>query len=190
MNLFTRLVRPLCLCKAQKITKHCRRFVKGRVIDIGAGRCYIAKEIQDVCNVDVACIDIDDLNETDLNLIVYDGRNIPYKSNSFDTSLIVYVLHHCKDPEAVLRECIRVCKNNGRIIIFEDVGFKFPTYVFDWIGNKLHNVEAPLNFKSLEEWKKLFKRLNLGIVHIERGVEKQVFYPLVGHTMFVLKVKK
>ncbi len=190
MKIFNLLVKPLVLSKARKVTNHCKKFVHGKVLDLGAGRCYIAKHIQETCNVEVKCIDIDDLNETNLELIVYDGKKIPFKNNEFDTVLIVYVLHHCEDPLEVLKECKRVCKSGGKIIIFEDIGHKFPTYVFDWIGNKLHNVEAPLNFKKHDEWLRIFKDLSLKLVYSEDGVEKQVFYPGVGHTMFVLGVKK
>ncbi len=189
MRIFSVLVKPLVLSKARKITNHCRKFVSGKVLDVGAGRCYIAKHIQERCNVNVTCIDIDNLNETDLKLIVYDGKKIPFASGTFNTVLIVYVLHHCKNPIDVLKECRRVCKKGGKIIIFEDIGYKFPTYVFDLLGNKLHNVEAPLNFKKHDEWLRIFKDLNLKLVYLEKGVEKQVFYPCVGHTMFVLEVK-
>ncbi|MBI4153742.1 class I SAM-dependent methyltransferase, partial [Candidatus Woesearchaeota archaeon] len=143
MELFNRLVRPLCLCKAGKIADHSGEFVKGRVLDVGAGRCLIAKELADRYGADITCIDISDLNETDLPMIVYDGKKIPFGNNKFDTVLIVYVLHHCEDPVKVLKECVRVCRGGGRIIIFEDTGLNLPTYVFDWIGNKLHHVEAP-----------------------------------------------
>lgn len=190
MNLFSRLVRPLCLCKARKIGHHCGRHVKGKVLDVGAGRCLIAKELQENYNAKVTCIDVDDLNETGIPLIVYDGRKIPFSGNKFDTVLLVYVLHHCEDPVAVLEECKRVCKNNGKIIVFEDFGFIWFTYFMDIVANRLHDVATPLNFKSKKEWKRLFRSLGLEIAYSEDGVEKQFFYPFVEHTMLVLKVKK
>lgn len=190
MKLFNRVVRPLCLCKAGKIADHCERFIGGKVLDMGAGRCYIARELQQRCNADVTCIDVADLNETDMNLTVYDGKKLPYKSNAFDTALLVYVLHHCEDPLATLEECKRVIKGDGKIIIFEDFGFILFNYVLDWISNKLHNVRAPLNFKSREGWMDAFGTLGLELVSMESGVERQWFYPFVEHTMFVLRVKK
>lgn len=190
MSIFKRLVRPLCLCKAREIGKHCGKFVRGNVLDVGAGRCLIAKELQENYNVKVTCIDVSDLNETDMKLILYDGKKIPFRNNEFDTVLLVYVLHHCDNPLNVLKECRRICRIGGRIIIFEDFGFLLFTKFLDILANKMHNVKTPMNFKSREEWKRIFNNLNLKIDYIENGVEKQVFYPFVEHTMFVLKVKK
>ena len=190
MKIFNRFVKPLCRCKARKIADHCRKFLQGKIIDVGAGRCYIAEEIQTRYNSDISCIDIADLNETNMHLTVYDGKRIPYKNSEFDTALLVYVLHHCEDPVRTLKECIRVVKRNGKIIIFEDFGFVFVTYALDWISNKLHNVAAPLHFKTEEEWKSIFSSLGLKIIHIEHGVERQFFYPFTEHKMFVLEVEK
>lgn len=190
MKLFNQIVKPLCLCKARKIAYHCGKFLTGNVLDVGAGRCIIAQELQTQFNVDVTCIDVSDLNETNMKLVVYDGKKIPFKENNFDTVMLVYVLHHCENPISVLKECVRVCKKNGTIIIFEDFGFIFFTYILDWISNKLHNVKAPLNFKKYEGWKKIFTDLNMETTHVEDGVERQFFYPFVNHKMFVLKVKK
>ncbi len=190
MKLFNKLVKPLCFCKARKIAHHCGSFVKGEVLDVGAGRCIIAREIKKQLNVNVSCIDVVDHNETEMKLTIYDGKKIPFKENNFNTVMLVYVLHHCDDPISVLKECLRVCKKNGRLIIFEDFGFIFFTYLLDWISNKLHNVEAPLNFKKYDEWKNIFTGLNMEIEHVEDGVERQFFYPFVNHKMFVLRVKK
>ena len=190
MSFFKKIAKPLCLQKARKIAKHCSNYVKGDVLDVGAGRCLIAKEIQDVYKVKVTCIDVNDLNETSLDLIVYDGKSIPFRNNRFDNVLLVYVLHHCEDPIAVLKECKRVCKSGGKIIIFEDFGFIWFTYLMDIIANKLHNVATPLNFKTEKEWKYIFKDNGLNILKVHNGVEKQWFYPFVEHKMFVLKVNK
>lgn len=190
MKLFNRLVKPLCLCKAGKIADHCGSFLHGDVLDVGAGRCYIAKEIQQRHGNRVSCIDVADLNETDMPLKVYDGNRIPYKNSSFDTAILVYVLHHCENPLDVLKECVRVVRKGGKIIIFEDFGFILFTFALDWVSNKLHNVDAPLNFKKEHEWLDVFKGLGLDVIHVRRGVERQVFYPFTEHTMFVLKVKK
>lgn len=190
MKLFNKIVRPLCFCKARKIADHCGRFVAGKVLDVGAGRCYIAKEIKTRFNLDVACVDVDNLNETDLKLDIYDGKRLPYKSGKFDTVLLVYVLHHCENPVEVLKECARVAKKGGKVIVFEDFGFILATYALDWISNKLHNVKAPLNFKSELEWKDVFRSVGLELVHTDHGVERQFFYPFTEHKMFVLKVRK
>jgi SAM-dependent methyltransferase len=190
MKSIDHVLRPLCLVKADKIARHCGRFMKGRTLDFGAGRCYIARELKNKYKTKITCVDIADLNETELKLDIYNGKTLPYKANSFDTVLIVYVLHHCSDPIETLKECRRVCKNGGRLVIFEDFGMIFYMHAMDWLSNKIHNVDAPLNFKTRAGWLKVFGQLGFDLEYAENGVEKQIFYPFVRHTMFVLKVNK
>lgn len=179
------LMKPLCLSKARKVVDACQPYLKGNILDVGAGRCLVAKEIVSRTGFPISCIDVKNLNETELNLKVYDGKKIPFRSGSFYTVLLVYVLHHCEKPEDVLNECIRVSKK--RIIIFEDFGPVKMMHALDYFSNKvLHGVETPLNFKSEAKWLSLFKSMGLKPVHIARDVEKQWFYPFVKHRMFVL----
>jgi ubiquinone/menaquinone biosynthesis C-methylase UbiE len=178
--------KKLCINKAKKICNLCRNYTVGKVLDVGSGRGHIAKEISKLGNK-VQCLDIKDHNVTNLPLKLFDGNKIPFNKNSFDTVLICYVLHHAHNPIDLLKDCIRVSKK--RIIIFEDNKDSPLTKIMDVLFNKLHGVETPLNFKSLNEWIKEFKNLNLRIIKIKRGVEKQWFYPGVEHIMFVLDKK-
>lgn len=171
--------------KAKKIYNHCKDYLEGNLLDVGAGRCFIAKTIKEKKGIDVTCIDIKDLNRTDLKLILYDGKKLPFKDNQFTTVLLVYVLHHCEDPEQVLKECIRVTKRN--IIIFEDPDPNFMTKFMDYIFNTIRGVKATMQFKTIGQWKSLFQELNLELVKVERNVEKQWFYPFIEHVMFVVK---
>ena len=181
--IFDKTYKKLCINKAKKICNVCSNYVIGSVLDIGSGRGYIAKEISKRGNK-VQCLDVKNLNLTDMPLKLYDGEKIPFKSNSFDTVLVCYVLHHAKNPVNLLKECVRVSKK--RIIIFEDNASSPLTKILDVLFNKLHSVDTPLNFKSINEWIREFKKLDLKIMKVKRGVEKQWFYPGVEHIMFVL----
>ena len=185
MSLFELIIRPLLLIKAKKINDCCKDFLKGNVLDLGAGRCYIAEELQNKNRINVTCIDVKDLSQTDMNVIVYDGKNIPFKNNEFDTALIAYVLHHCEEPLKVLKEAMRVCK--GNIIIFEDTKPSHFTKIMDFLSNKARNVDTPFEFKAEKEWLKIFKKLNLKIVAVKHNVEREWFYPFVEHTMVVVR---
>lgn len=185
MNLFELLVRPLLLTKAKKINNCCKEFLKGNVLDIGAGRCYIAKEIEAKNKIKVTCLDVKDLSQTGTKVVVYDGKKIPFRNNEFDTALIAYVLHHCEYPSKVLNEVIRVCKDN--IIIFEDTKPSFFTNIMDFLSNKLRGVETPFKFGKEKEWLSIFKKLNLKIVAVKHNVEREWFYPFVEHTMIVVR---
>lgn len=190
MKLFDYFIMPLCLTKARKIEKHSRPYIKGKVLDLGAGRCLIAKEIMLKHNKkksEVACCDVIDVNKTDLKLTLYDGKKLPYKTNQFDTVIIAYVLHHCDRPFAVLKEALRVCR--GKIIIFEDTEMGPFKKIVDSAVNKMNSKEIniPMNFMTERQWLATFKRMGLKLVHKEDGVEKEWFYPFVRHSMFVVK---
>ena len=187
MSLIEFALRPLLLTKAKKINGCCSEFLKGSVLDVGSGRCYIAKEIQRKNNFRVTCLDVKNLSQTDSDVVVYDGKNFPFKGNEFDTALVAYVFHHCEDPIKVLKEAIRVCK--GNIVIFEDTKPSPFTNSMDFLANKIRGVETPFKFRTEKEWMDIFKKLNLKITAVKHNVEREWFYPLVEHTMIVVRKK-
>ena len=93
------------------------------------------------------CLDVKDLNLTDLPLKLYNDKKIPFSTNSFDTTLLCYVLHHAKNPINLLKEGIRVFKKN--IIIFKDNADNLLAKPLDFVYNKSYSVDAPLNFKNI-----------------------------------------
>lgn len=53
--------------------------------------------------------------------MVADGLSLPYRSNSFDFSISIAVIHHFSSPErriAAVREILRTVKPGGQILIF------------------------------------------------------------------------
>lgn len=181
------LIQKICKVKAIKINRAISEYVEGKTLDVGAGRCYIAKEVQTKNKgVKVTCLDINDFNKTGLDLTLYDGKNMPFNDNSFDTLLLIYVLHHVDDPIYFLKECKRVCKSNGKIIIIEDTAESLLVKPVDFLYNHFHNVKTPFNFKTDIEWIILYNKLGLDIIGIKRGVEKEWFCP-IEHIMFVLR---
>lgn len=119
----------------------------------------------------------------------YDGKRLPFLGHSFfDTVLLAFVLHHAKDPDALLTEAIRV--SNGRLIILEDTFAegKRTNWLFEWLLN--------LEFfghdktKSLDEWRSTFSTFGLTVVH-EEEFDSRMFGGLFNphHTLFVLEKK-
>ena len=51
----------------------------------------------------------------------WDGKTMPFKAKTFQTILLTEVLEHCTEPETVLKECLRVLKDDG--ILFFTVPF-------------------------------------------------------------------
>ncbi|MFZ3077830.1 MAG: class I SAM-dependent methyltransferase [Candidatus Aenigmatarchaeota archaeon] len=138
------------------------------VLDFGCGNMMVANVIKNKRKVAITGIDSVDYNLTENRLILYDGKRIPFGDSKFDTVVSSLVFHHCDDPEAALRECVRVSRK--KVIVIEDyytsaLG-KFRTKVVDWIANRIQSgeINIPFNFKSVPEWEKTFSENGLDIV--------------------------
>lgn len=161
-----------------------------KILDIGAGGGWIAKEIKKRKNADVVLLDTVDFNQTDLEHVLYDGETMPFPDNHFDVSLLIFVLHHCKNPLKVLAEAKRVSRN--KIIIAEDIPTSFVNKIFlcfwdIFVGLpsliKIPGENMPFNFKTIIQWQNIFNDFHLKLVF------QKVFQSikLIHHTLFVLQ---
>lgn len=136
---------------------------RNEILDIGSGFCRIARILRDK-GYQVTPVDIQNLSIVEkIRPIICDGKKLPFTNNSFDTALLLTVLHHTADPEAILKEANRVSKE---IIIIEDIykntGQKYFTFVMDSLIN-LEFFGHPHTNKSDVGWKKLFEGLNFNL---------------------------
>lgn len=164
------------------------------IIDIGGGGGWISQELQARKKTKNLILDVINLNQTDLPLIIYDGKNMPFDNNTFDTAILVCVLHHCQDPSKVLEEAKRIVKN--RIIIIEDISNgrfggvalrckdALVNIAFCLLANSLKEItNLPFYFKTIPEWEKTFKDLNLEVVY-----KKEFRPPINNHSVaFILQ---
>ena len=89
-----------------------------RILEIGSGPGSVLYEFRAAGFV-VSGIDIRDTSaDDDLRPDLYDGVTLPFADGAFDTALLLTMLHHTRDPDAILREAARVAH---RLIIIEDV---------------------------------------------------------------------
>ncbi len=88
-----------------------------RIIDIGAGKGLLAQEMARRFNARVTLVDVAQYNHTDLPLTVCDSRALAFADNSFDVALLSFVLHHSPNPDAILREALRVARE---VIVIEN----------------------------------------------------------------------
>ena len=151
-------------------------------IEIGSGPGSVLSVMRRN-NYTVEGLDIaDQAFSEDLRPTVYDGELMPFSNNDFNTALLLTVLHHTRDPDAILREAARIAK---RIVIIEDV---YDNRFMEWLTkcfDSLMNLEFfghPHSNRSDAEWLETFERLGLRAVHksIYRvgGIFKQAVYVL------------
>lgn len=165
-----KFIRRFIEAKAEAVGGEIARFIENgeSVLDFGCGDMTISNVIKNKRKVSLTGIDNVDYNLTKNRLILYDGKKIPFKNSNFDTVVSSLVFHHCDDPEAALKECIRVSRK--KIIVIEDYyksSFgKFLTKAVDWIANRLQSSEIniPFNFKSVQEWERTFSENGLDVV--------------------------
>lgn len=109
-------------------------------------------------------VDIQEHRESHIeNKFVYDGKNLPFKDETFDYAFSSDVLHHSPDILQNLKELKRVVKM-GIIIkdhIYTNEFTKFWVSVGDWCFNMQFDIHCHFNFLKLEEWLTLFEHINL-----------------------------
>jgi len=86
-------------------------YIEGKLLDIGCGTNHLVKNYSgDGVGVDVYKWD-------NVDLVVENTADLPYKNNSFDTVTILAALNHIPNRTEVLSEANRVLKKEGKLII-------------------------------------------------------------------------
>ncbi len=132
-----------------------------RVLDLGAGDGFVGEAVARG-GAEVVLADVVDFNRTALPLTLYDGQRLPFDADTFDATVLAFVLHHAADPDAVLREARRVTR--GRVAVLESIAetprdrrwLRFA----DRLANRLRSGgqmgEEHLRFGTAEDWRARF----------------------------------
>jgi SAM-dependent methyltransferase len=140
------------------------------LLDVGCGDGLLARTLSET-RPDVRVEGIDVLPRPDalVHVTPFDGREIPYADASFDCVMFVDVLHHCDDPDQLLREARRVARH---AILIKDHTlegfFAGATLRFmDRLGNARYGVALPYNYWRLERWQRAIEEHRLEVGHWE-----------------------
>lgn len=134
-----------------------------RVLDVGAGNCVLCQQFRQR-GYDIVPLDVENLSFVHgIVPVVYDGTAFPFGDDSFDVVLLITVLHHTRDPDAVLAEATRVAR---RIIVIEEIyenAFeKYTTYAIDSLFN-LEFFAHPRSNRTDAGWRVAFQNLGLDV---------------------------
>lgn len=157
--IFGRRIRRLADAIAERLP------LGARVLDVGCGSGDLAALIlarRD--DVSIEGIDVLVRPQTAIPVHAYDGASIPFPDDHFDAAIVVDVLHHTDDPEAVLTEIMRVAplvvvKDHLRDGVIAGATLR----VMDWVGNAAHGVRLPYNYLSSRQWRAIWQRLGLSV---------------------------
>ena len=152
--------------------------VKGKVIELGAGICWLSSELSKIKDVnevyslefseyllkDIAPGIMKKLNaeEEKITRVQGDFNSLPFEENKFDFAFIDAALHHATDLSHMLKEIKRVLKPGGIIIaIREPVLPTWRPWCKDKFGEHDKANGITENIYSLKEWKIYFNSAGL-----------------------------
>jgi len=158
-----------------------------RILDIGCGDGMIDSLIMQKAKVEIEGLDVLVRDKTYIPVTQFDGKKIPFEDNSFDTVIVIDVLHHTDNPKQLMSEMKRVAKNNILIKDHTLNGFlaKGTLKLMDYVGNSHYGVRLPYNYLTKNEWTAIFKELNL-TVHIWE--DELGLYPMPWTLLFDRKL--
>lgn len=159
------------------------------VLDIGCGNGFIAHHLSAMLGSSVVGIDLASSTEAPVAYRQYDGGRFPVLDDSVDAVTLCYVLHHAQDVRVVLNEMLRVLRDGGLAVIYEDI----PGNWWDRQVCKFHNRQwrdrtGPCTFRKESEWLELFNSSGFEIVS-ERQLSRwrNLTHPVMRR-FFVLKL--
>jgi SAM-dependent methyltransferase len=172
----------------------------GQLLDIGSGTGHNAIAIERRHATHITNLDVVNMRVVGAPPVLFDGQTLPFGDQGFDGALLLFVLHYCDDPLALLREARRV--TGGPLVVLQSTydgllaGAILRLYDFAWgpigfaLARMVGMVRAPscrLYARALAtdaSLRQLFAQAELTAVPVwsER-------WPLVrvSRTLFVLK---
>ncbi len=94
-----------------------------RVLDIGAGTGRLVRELKDrgaevvAADISEKMLDVLGKKFPDIETVVCDMKNLPFKDEEFDLVIATFVIVHIRDLTPAFDEVYRVLKDGGRFIV-------------------------------------------------------------------------
>lgn len=121
-----------------------------RALDVGCGVGQVVARLQEAGfeahGVDVSEPNIERARKVSERCQLYDGRKLPFADGYFASAGALNVLEHVDEPEAFVRELVRVVEPGGRVVLsspnfFRVFGFRDYHPRMRGVGNKWRNFQ-------------------------------------------------
>jgi len=125
------------------------------LLDIGCDDGRVAREVgARVGARRIVGVDLTVRADVEIEAVPYDGEVLPFEDGAFEAVTVSDVLHHCADPERLLRESLRVA---ARVVAVKD-HFRFGPvsdkilHLMDTIGNAQPGIHVRGRYFYPAEW--------------------------------------
>lgn len=156
------------------------------VLDVGCGNGTLGAALRDANaekNLVVHGLEKHQRGGEPIHVVPYKEKRFPFDDRSYDVVIVADVLHHEEDPEALLRECIRVSR---RLVVIKDHQISGPLAyqricLIDWAANAPYGVRCLFRYNTAQEWSDCLQRLRLRPV---LRMNRMNLYPPVVNLLF------
>ena len=158
------------------------------MLDVGCGAGTLAAALQTQARAEGREVRMEGLERfprggEPIPVTPYEGGRFPFADQCFNVVIIADVLHHENNPDALLRECIRVSR---RLVIIKDHQLSGPlakarVSLIDWAANAPYGVECLYRYKTPREWDSVLRGLQLTPVALFRSIN---LYPAGFNSIF------
>ncbi|MEX2281038.1 MAG: class I SAM-dependent methyltransferase [Gemmatimonadota bacterium] len=161
----------------------------GRVLDLGCGRGYASRVLEEEFACEVFCCDVVNsaVHPAD-QYCIFDGQTIPFRTGSFDAVLVAFVLHHAHSPVDLLREARRV--SVGPVLVVEDTPKRWADRMWGRVHTRSFSRRTGIDWSGRVrpdlEWRHVFQRAGLS-VRLAKPLSRWERLPPVSRTAFVLE---
>ncbi len=131
------------------------------VLDLGAAEGYVGLTLHQETGAEVVLADVVDIHRVALPFVLLGEGALPFDADTFDITVLAFVLHHAVDAEQLLQETVRVTRK--RVLILESVyrtGFELQTLrLADTLANRIRSSgamaaqEPYLHFRTETQWR-------------------------------------
>ncbi len=124
------------------------------LLDVGTGNGDVGRALASALGASFRGVDVAVSDRSPADVTRFDGVALPFERDAFDVVLLADVLHHAREPEALLSEALRVAR---RAVILKD-HFAFGPIservllALDVAGNRPHGVDVLGRYFRPEQW--------------------------------------